>query len=304
MKDLDSMKLEDIKQVAIIGAGTMGSQIAQLFSQVGKYPVNVYDLNDELVNQGIRSVRENLQRYFVDKGNMTQAEMYQVLGRIKGTTNLLEAVGNADYVVECVFENLDLKKNIFKQIDENSPPDSILASNTSNLNITEIASVTRRKDKVVGLHFFNPVSIVKLVEVVRGSFTSDETIEMTISLSRKLGKEPLLCKDFSFGFLANRAYTAMIFESVQMVWERVASPGEIDKALKLGYGLPLGPLELCDRTGIWNILATLEPDRLREEGPGKGHLHPLIRMMVRAGYIGGKGKKGIYDFYAEILKAG
>jgi len=295
------MKLEDIKQVAVIGAGTMGSQIAQLFSQVGRYPVTIYDLNDELVSQGIQSVRENLQRYFVDKGKMTQVEMDQVFGRIKSTTNIFEAVKYADFVVECVFENLDLKKNVFKQLDENTPPDSILASNTSNLNITEIASVTKRMDKVVGMHFFNPASVVKLVEVVQGSLTSDETMEIIMSLSKKLGKEPMVCKDFSFGFLANRAYTAMILESVQMVWERVASPEEIDKALKLGYGLPIGPLELSDLIGGWKILAMSEADRMREEGPEKGHLHPMIRMMVRAGYNGGKGKKGIYDFYKEIL---
>ena len=295
------MKLEDIKQVAVIGAGTMGSQIAQLFSQVGMYPVTIYDLNDELVAQGIRSIRENLQRYFVDKGKMTQVEMDQVFGRIKSTTNLFEAVKYADFVVECVFENLDLKKNVFKQLDENTPPDSILVSNTSNLNITEIATVTKRMDKVVGMHFFNPVSVVKLVEVVQGSLTSDETMEIIMSLSKKLGKEPMVCKDFSFGFLANRAYTAMILESVQMVWERVASPEEIDKALKLGYGLPIGPLELSDLIGGWKILAMSEVDRMREEGPEKGHLHPMIRMMVRAGYNGGKGKKGIYDFYKEIL---
>jgi 3-hydroxybutyryl-CoA dehydrogenase len=301
LKKIDSVKLKNIKQVAIIGAGTMGSQIAQLFSQVGKYPVMVYDLNDELVNRGIRSIKENLQRFFVDKGHMTQAEMNEVVGRIKGTGNLPEAVQHADLVVEAVFENLELKKNVFKQLDENTSPDSILASNTSNLNITEIASVTTRRDKVIGMHFFTPVSIVKLVEVVRGSFTSNETIETTMALLRKLGKEPLLCKDFSFGFLANRAYTAMILESVQMVWERVASPEEIDKALKLSYGLPVGPLELCDRSGIWNILAMSEADRMREEGPAKGHLHPLIRMMVRAGYIGGKNQKGIYDFYREVL---
>src|SRR4030042_1660467 len=297
------MKTEDIKQISVIGAGAMGSQITQLFSQVGKYSVMVYDLNDELVNQGIRSIKENLQRYFVDKGKMTKVEMDQVIGRIKGTTNLLEAVGNTDFVVEAVFENLDLKKNIFKQLDENAPPDSILASNTSNLNITEIASITKRKDKVVGMHVFNPVSVGKLVEVVRGSLTSDETMETIMSLSKKLGKEPMVCKDFSFGFLANRAYTPMILEAIQMVWERVASPEEIDKALKLGYGLPIGPLELSDLIGGWKIFAMSEEDRMREIGPEKGYLHPLIRMMVRAGYNGGKGKKGIYDFYKEILDA-
>jgi 3-hydroxybutyryl-CoA dehydrogenase len=298
------MKLENIQRVAIIGAGTMGSQIAQLFSQVGGYRVNVYDLNEELVAQGIRSIRENLQRYFVDKGKMTQIEMDQVFGRIQGTTNLLKAAESADFVVECVFENLDLKKTLFKELDEKTPHDSILASNTSNLNVTEIASVTKRTDKVAGMHFFNPVSMVGLVEVVRGSLTSNETIDTILALSRKLGKDPLICKDFSFGFLANRAYTPMLLESIQMVWERVASPEDIDRALKLGYGLPIGPLELGDRIGVWKILAMSEGDRMREVGPEKGNLHPMIRMMVRAGYIGGKGKKGIYDFYKEVLTAG
>jgi 3-hydroxybutyryl-CoA dehydrogenase len=298
------MKLEDIERITVVGAGAMGAQIAQSFAQVGGYPVVLYDLKDELVSRGLTSIRENLKRFFVDKGRMTQVEMDQIVGRIQGTTNLHEAFGHADFVVEAVFESLDIKKSVFRQLDENTPPDSILASNTSNLNITEIASATKKADKVVGTHFFNPVSISRLVEVVRGAFTSDETLEVTIALLEKLGKEALVCKDFSFGFLANRAYTAMIFESVQMVWERVASPEEIDRALKLGYGLPIGPLELGDSIGVWNILAMAEGDRMRELGPEKGHLHPLIRMMVRAGYIGGKGKKGIYDFHREVLKAG
>ena len=297
------MKPEDIKQVAVIGAGAMGSQIAQLFSQVGGYRVTVTDVSDELVNQGLRSIREGLQQYFVDKGKMTPAEMDEVVGRIKGTANLTEAVKKADFVVEAVFESLELKKSVFKQLDENTPPNSILASSTSNFNITEMASATKRTDKVVGMHFFNPVSIIKLVEVARGSFTSDETVEITMALSRKLGKEPLVCQDFSFGFLANRAFTAMAIESVQMVWERVASPQDIDKALKLGYGLPIGPLELFDSLGVWRILAMSETEKIREMGWEKGYLHPLIRMMVRAGYTGGKGKKGIYDFYKEVLKA-
>jgi len=297
------MKLENIKRVAVVGAGTMGSYIAQLFSQMGKYPVTITDVNDELIDGGIRSIREGLQRYFVDKGKMTPVEMDEAVGRIKGTANLAEAVKNADFVVEAVFENLELKKSVFKQLDENAPPDSILASSTSNFNITEMASVTKRRDKVVGMHFFNPLSGSKLVEVIRGSFTSDETLETAMAVSRKLGKEPLVCKDFSFGFLANRAYTAMAIECVQMVWERVASPQDIDKALRVGYGLPIGPLELFDLFGVWKILAISEADKIREVGSEKGHLHPLIRMMVRAGYTGGKGKKGIYDFYSEILGA-
>ncbi len=296
------MKLDDINRITIIGVGTMGSQIAQILSQVGHYPVTVYDLSEELITQGLESIRENLRRYFVEKGKMTQSEMNQILEGIKGTTNFNEAVKNADLIIECVFENLNLKKEVFRQLHEQAPPHAILASNTSNFNITEMASITGRKEKVVGMHFFNPVSVVKLVEVVRGAFTSDETIEIIMELAKKLGKEPILCKDFSYGFLANRAYTPMILECVQMVWERVASPEEIDRALKLGYGLPIGPLELSDLIGGWKIFATSEEDRMRELGPEKGYLHPLIRMMVRAGYTGGRGKKGLYDFYKEVLK--
>jgi len=299
--EVELMKLENIKQTAIIGAGAMGSQIAQLLSLVGGYPVTITDVKDEFVNNGIQFIKDGLKRHFVDKGRMTQAQMDEVVGRIKGTTSLPNAVKNADFVIEAIFENLDIKKNLFKQLDENTPPDAILASNTSGLNITEMASATKRPDKVVGMHFFNPVAVMKLVEVVKGPLTSAETVDLAVAMTKKLAKEPVICKDFSFGFLANRAYVAMATEAVQMVWERVASPEAIDKALKLGYNLPMGPLELGDYTGMWALSASSEQDRMREFGPEKGRLHPLIRMMVRAGYTGGRGKKGIYDFYKEAL---
>lgn len=295
------MKLENIKQIAVIGAGAMGSQIAQLFSVIGGYPVTITDVKDEFVNNGIQFIKDGLKRHFVDKGKMTQAQMDEVIERINGTTNVADAVKNADFVIEAVFENLDIKKNVFKQLDENAPSDTILASNTSQLNITEFASVTKRPDKVVGMHFFNPVAIMKLVEIIKGPLTSAETVATATEMGRKVGKEPVLCKDFSFGFLANRAYSGMTHEAVQMVWERVASPEEIDKALKWGYNLPMGPLQLGDYTGAWAITAFSEQDRMREFGPEKGYLHPLIRMMVRAGYTGGRGKKGIYAFYKDIL---
>ena len=151
------------------------------------------------------------------------------------------------------------------------------------------------------MHFFNPVAVMRLVEVVRGTLSSDETTQLTCDLARKLGKEPIVCRDFSYGFLANRAYRAMRNEALQMVWERVATPQDIDKALKLGYNLPMGPLELTDMTGGWGIAVASEADSVRELGPEKGYVHPLIRMMVRAGYTGGRDKKGIYAFWNEIL---
>ncbi|MEM2368205.1 MAG: 3-hydroxyacyl-CoA dehydrogenase family protein, partial [Candidatus Bathyarchaeia archaeon] len=238
------------------------------------------------------------------KGKMTENEMREVLSRIKGSTSITEASGNADFVIEAVFENLELKKKVFAELDKSAPPHAILASNTSGLSITDMASATRRPEKVAGMHFFNPVAVMKLVEVVRGAFTSDETVATICELARRLGKEPVVCRDVSYGFLANRAYGGMMREAIEMVWERVASPEEIDKALKLGYNLPMGPLELGDMTGSWGLWASSEQDRIRELGPEKGRLHPLVRWMVRAGYTGGPGKKGIYAFWKEVLSKG
>ena len=295
------MKLEHIRQVAVIGVGFMGSQITQLLAQEGTYTVTVYDINEEILARGIQSIKDNLQRHLVDKGYMAQSEMENVLRRIKTTSDLPAAVKDAELVFESVFEDMDVKKNVFKQIDKNVSDESIMITSTSQLNVTEIANATKGKERVIGMHFFHPVSKAKLIEVVPGSFTSGETIELVRALAGKFGKETVLCKDFSFGFLANRAYTAMILECVQMVWERVAPPQDIDNALKSSYELPIGPLELADLMSIWSFLAVSERDKIREMGPEKGTLHPLIRMMVRADYKGGKGGKGIYDFYNEVL---
>ena len=293
--------LEKISKVAVIGAGTMGAQIAQTLSQIGKFKVALTSTSLTSVERGMRMITDNLERYFVNKGIMTRAEMEEVLGRIHGIGTLSEAVSEADFVIEAVYENLELKKNIFKQLSDFTRQETILATTTSDFNITEISRATTKPDKVIGMHFFHPASTSKLIEVVKGSLTSEETVQVACALTRKLGKEPLVCKDFSYGFLANRAYTPMVMEAVQMVWERVASPADIDKSLKLGYGLPIGPLELFDLLGIWKIQVSAEADKIKELGE-KGRLHPLIRMMDRAGYTGGPGKKGIYAFYNEVLE--
>jgi len=297
------MKLEDIKNITVLGAGIMGSQIAQLFSQVGKYNVVLYSRTENTLNTGTKSIGERLEKHFVKSGKITAEEMKEITGRVTGTNDFDAAIKNADIVIETVAEDMALKKNIFKQLGEQTKPETLLLSNTSQLNITEIASVTGKPDKVIGLHFFNPVSVITLLEVGRGALTSRETLDTILALAKKLGKEPLVCKDFSFGFLANRAFTPMTLECVQMIWERVATPFDIDRALKLSYGLMLGPLEMADRIGLWKILSTSEADKIRELGPEKGFLHPLIRMMVRAGYVGGPGEKGIYDFYKDVLCA-
>lgn len=296
------MKIEDIKRTAVIGAGLMGSQIAEILSRLGGYEVHMVDINDELVSKGFQAIEERLERFFISKGKLMTEEKKDILGRIKGSTSTEQAARDVDFVIEAVAENLALKKGVFKKLNGSVPPHAILASNTSYQNISEMASVTKRPEKVVGVHFFNPVAMMRLVEVVRGTRTSDETVEVACSLASKLGKEPVVCRDTSYGFLANRAYMmGMMNEAIQMVWEKVASPENIDKALKLGYNLPIGPLELGDRIGSWALRASAEQDSLRELGPEKGRLHPLIRVMVRAGYTGGPSGKGIYAFWEEVM---
>jgi len=289
------MKVGEMKKTTVIGAGTMGAQIAEVLSRMGRYEVNMVDINDDLVRKGVESIDQRLDRFFVSKGKLTPEEKKNILNRIKGFTSLEEASRGTDLVIEAAVEKMTLKKDIFKKLDESAPAHTILASNTSYLNISEMASATKRPEKVVGIHFFNPVAVMQLVEVVRGGRTSNETIEVACGLAKKLGKEPVVCRDISYGFLANRAYRAMVEEATQMVWERVASPEEIDKALKLGYNLPMGPLELADMVGGWSIRVSSEEDAVRELGPEKGRLHPLTRAMVRAGYM------KIYEYWQEVL---
>ena len=289
------MEIDKIRKTAVIGAGMMGSQIAEILSRIGNYEVNLVDIDDALVKRGIQGIKDRLERFFVSKGKLSADEKKNILGRIKGIGNFVDALTDIDFVIEAATENLDLKLDLYKKLDKAAPPHAFLASNTSFQNISEMASVTERPDKVVGMHFFNPVSVMKLVEVARGSRTSEESVRITCDLASKLGKVPVVCRDTSYGFLANRAYVALAKEAVQMVWERVAPPEEIDKALKLGYNLPMGPLEVMDFTGTWLILMSSEQDAMRELGPEKGHLHPLLRAMSRAGY------SNIYDFWKDIL---
>ena len=294
------MKLESIKKIAVIGAGDMGSQIAEAFSRLGGYEVNITDIRDDLVKKGLKTIEDRLEKFFVAKGKITADEKKAIIGRINGISSLAEAASDVDFVIEAVLEIMKLKREIFRELDQCAPQSAILASNTSTLNITEMAAATKRPEKVIGMHFFNPVSVMKLVEVVKGANSSDETVDVIAALSRKLGKEPVICRDTSYGFLANRAYEALRAEAVQMVWEKVSSPEDIDKSLKLGYNLPLGPLELADMLAAWGRRGDMEEDRIKELGE-KGRLHPLIKAMIRAGYTGGPGKKGIYDFWKEVM---
>lgn len=289
------MTIERIRKIAVIGAGTMGAQIAELLARVGRFSVNLCDLSEQLVNQAIAAIRERMERFYVSKGKMTSDEMERALALIVPQDNLPNAVRDVDFVIEAVIERLAVKQDVFRQLDEFTPSHVILASNTSYQSITEIGSVTRRPEKVVGMHFFNPVAKMALVEVVKGALTSDETVAKAVELARVLGKEPVVCRDISYGFLANRAYLAMVKEAMQMVWEKVASPEEIDKALRLGYNLPMGPLELFDFVDAWKIRMSCEEDEIKELGPERGRMHPLVRMMARTGYT------KIYPFWKEVL---
>jgi len=294
------LELKDIKTIAVIGGGTMGSQISELLSYVGKYNVTQWSRTDETVKRGIDAIADRLKKFYVEKNKMTQAEMDEIMGRIKGTTSIGEAVKNADLIIESAMEKMDIKKDVFEKIDAAAPAHAILSTNTSQMNITEIAACTKRPQVVIGMHFFNPVSRMKLVEVVRGTLTSDDVVKVICELAVALGKETVICKDFSYGFIANRAYRALRWEALDMIRERVASPQDIDKALKLGYNFPMGPLELGDFSGAWGTYAVSEADAMKEFGPEKGKLHPLIRTMVRAGYTGGRHGKGIYAFWDEV----
>lgn len=289
------MKIGEIKKTTVIGAGAMGAQIAEVLSRMGGYEVGMVDINDDLVRKGFQSIDQRLERFFVSKGKLSAEDKKNIVNRIKGYTSIEEASKGTDLVIEAAVEKMALKKDIFKKLDESAPVHAILASNTSYLSISEMASATKRPEKVVGVHFFNPLAVMQLVEVVRGARTSNETIELACDLAKKLGKEPVVCRDTSYGFLANRAYRGMVDEAVQMVWERVASPEEIDKALKLGYNLPMGPLELADMVGGWSLRVSSEEDAIRELGSEKGRMHPLTRAMVRAGYM------KIYDYWKDVL---
>jgi 3-hydroxybutyryl-CoA dehydrogenase len=295
------MKLEDIKKVAFLDAGQIGYQAAQLFAHVGGYRVVLWDTDNAKIEGGIKAIGDDLQKFQVDRGKITPGEKKVIMDRISGTTDIAEAVKDVDFVSECCAEDLELKKDIFKKLDQYAPADAILASNPICLDIAAIAAATTKPERVIGFHFFEPTSVMKLIEIIEGPNTAATVVDTAVALAQKLGKDPVICRGFSYGHIANRAYFGMVKAAIEMVWERVASPADIDKALKLGYNLPMGPLAVGDYAGFWGIFARAEKDAMREADPVAGHLHPLLRSMVAAGYPGGKGQKGVYAFYDEVL---
>ncbi|OFV66995.1 MAG: 3-hydroxyacyl-CoA dehydrogenase [Candidatus Syntrophoarchaeum butanivorans] len=282
----------EIKKITVLGAGLMGNGIAQVCAQAG-YEVIMRDIEDRFVENGMNTIKKNLQKA-VEKGKMGEDEMNAVLGRITGLTDLKEAMKDPDLVIEAVPENMDLKKSIYSEIDALAPEKTIFASNTSSLSITEMASVTKRPEKFIGMHFFNPVPVMKLVELIRGFLTSDETLETVREVTEKLGKTPVVCTD-SPGFIANRIALPMLNEAYYVLMEGIATREDIDTAMKLGYNHPMGPLELSDLVGLDTILSILDI-YYKEFGDPKYRACPLLRKMVRAGLYGRKSGRGFYDY--------
>ena len=281
----------EIRTVGVVGSGTMGSGIAQVAAAAG-HPVLLVDRSEEFLKKALATLDKNLQRG-IDKGTLTQADKAAVLGRI-ATGETLDRLSNADFVIEAVNEDLDLKRGIFMDLDRICRPGVILATNTSSISITRIAAVTRRPEQVIGMHFMNPVPVMKLVEAIRGHATSEETWQSVRKLSEKWGKIPVEVQDYP-GFVSNRVLMPMINEAICALHEGVASREAIDAVMKLGMNHPMGPLTLADFIGLDTCLAILQ---VLHEGFGdpKYRPCPLLRKMVDAGHLGRKSGRGFYDY--------
>jgi 3-hydroxybutyryl-CoA dehydrogenase len=287
-----------MKNVAVIGAGTMGNGIAHTFAQSG-FKVQLIDISEASLKKGIATISKNLDR-MVAKEKITEADKLETLGNITTFTNIAEGVEYAGLVVEAATENFDLKLKIFKQLDEACPEDTILASNTSSISITQIAAVTKRPEMVIGMHFMNPVPIMKLVEIIRGYNTSDEVTNIIMEMSRKLGKTPTEVNDYP-GFVANRILMPMLNEAIETLYTGVAGVEEIDTVMKLGMAHPMGPLQLADFIGLDICLSILNVMYDGFKNP-KYAPCPLLVNMVAAGKLGIKSGEGFYD-YSESRKA-
>ena len=287
-----------MKNIAVIGAGTMGNGIAHTFAQSG-FKVQLIDISEASLKRGVDTIAKNLDR-MVAKEKITEADKAETLENITLYTSIPEGVEYASLVVEAATENVDLKLKIFKQLDEACSEDTILASNTSSISITQIAAVTSRPDKVIGMHFMNPVPIMKLVEIIRGYNTSDEVTHTIMELSKTLGKTPTEVNDYP-GFVANRILMPMINESIETLYNNVAGVEEIDTVMKLGMAHPMGPLQLADFIGLDVCLSILNVMYDGFKNP-KYAPCPLLVNMVQAGKLGVKSGEGFYD-YSESRKA-
>jgi len=281
-----------MQNISVIGAGTMGNGIAHVFAQKG-FTVTLIDTQPAQLEKALKTIAQNLDRQ-IAKGALTDQDKQSTLDAITTSANLAEGVANADLVVEAATENIDLKLNIFRQLDERAPQSAILASNTSSISITRIAAVTRRPQSVIGLHFMNPVPVMKLVEIINGYATDESVTKKMTALSEKLGKVPCVVNDYP-GFIANRILMPMINEAISSLFEGVAGVQEIDTVMKLGMAHPMGPLQLADFIGLDVCLYIL---RVLHDGFGNPKYAPcpLLVNMVTAGYLGAKSGEGFYKY--------
>lgn len=281
-----------MKNITVIGAGAMGSGIAHSFAQFG-FEVSLFDINEEALKEGLNKISQNMDRQ-VKKDLLSETSKAEALSRISLCTELKEAVKNAELVVEAVSESLKIKEEIFKSLDQHCPVNCILASNTSSISITRLASFTQRKERVIGMHFMNPVPIMRLVEIINGHHTSEVTLREISAVAQQLDKVPLVAQDYP-GFVANRILLPMINEAIETLFQGVAQVEAIDQIMKLGMGHPLGPLRLADFIGLDVCLSVLE---VMHEGFGKDKYAPcpLLKKMVDAGNLGIKTQRGFYDY--------
>lgn len=283
----------EIKRIGVVGAGAMGNGIAQVAAQIG-CEVVMRDIEDAFVDRGLKSIDKFLSKS-VEKGKLKEPDKAAILGRIKGTTKVSD-LKDVDFVVEAVIENMDLKKQVFKELDSLCRPEVILASNTSSMSITEIAAATKRPDKVCGMHFFNPVPIMKLVEIIRAFSTSDETVKTATDLAKKMGKVTVEVKKDSPGFIVNRIMIPHFIEAIKIVEEGIASIQDVDVAVKNGLNYPMGPFELMDLTGIDIAYFVTEYFYKELNKESKWSSPTLLKSMLRANRLGRKTGAGWYDY--------
>lgn len=281
-----------LQSLSVIGAGTMGSGIAQVAAASG-YEVRLCDVGEEFLEKGLGTIRRFVERK-VEKGDISPEVCKEVLSRIKPTTDLAAAVASADLVLAAIPENIEMKRNLFRKLDSFAPPKTILASNTSTISITEIGAVTSRADKVVGMHFFNPAPVMKLVEVIKGEKTSAEVVEIAGEVCQKMGKTPIVVKDIP-GFIVNRFLCLLYNEAANLVYRAVAETEDIDTAMRLGANHPMGPLQIADLAGVDIVLAALEAIHAatKEE---RYKPCPLFAEMVKQGKLGRKTAEGFYRY--------